>query len=60
MNENLNIARCITGQSKSGICGAAAYCNKPYLCCAVCDEPCNAECRWLERYGNDGERGDGQ
>lgn len=47
MNENLNIARCITGQSVSGVCGAAAYCDKPYLCCAVCDEPCNAKCGWL-------------
>ena len=40
-------ARCITGQSGSGICGAAAYCNRPYTCCAQCDEDCNGRCGWL-------------
>ena len=42
-------ARCITGQSGSGICGAAAYCDQPYDCCAQCDEDCNGRCGWIPR-----------
>lgn len=42
-------ARCITGQSGSGICGAAAYCDRPYDCCAQCDEDCNGRCGWIPR-----------
>lgn len=42
-------ARCITGQSGSGICGAAAYCGQPYDCCAQCSEDCNGRCGWIPR-----------
>ena len=41
-------AKCITGKSKSGICGAAAYCDTEYNCCAQCPEDCNSRCGWLE------------
>lgn len=40
-------ARCITGKSKSGICGAAAYCSTNCKCCAECDEDCNSRCGWI-------------
>ena len=38
----------ITGKSKSGICGAAAYCGTEYNCCAQCPDDCNSRCGWLE------------
>lgn len=41
-------ARCITGKSGSGLCGAAAYCNEPVSCCAACEDKCNSQCGWLE------------
>ena len=41
-------ARCITGKSGSGLCGAAAYCNEPVECCAACKDKCNSQCGWLE------------
>ena len=41
-------AKCITGKSRSGICGAAAYCEATYKCCAQCPEDCNSRCGWLE------------
>ena len=41
-------AKCITGKSRSGICGAAAYCNTTYKCCAQCPDDCNGRCGWLE------------
>lgn len=41
--------KCITGQAKYGICGAAAYCSQPYNCCAECEEHCNIRCGWLDR-----------
>lgn len=41
-------AKCITGKSKSGICGAAAYCDTEYKCCAQCPDNCNSRCGWLE------------
>lgn len=41
-------AKCITGKSKSGICGAAAYCDTEYNCCAQCPNDCNGRCGWLE------------
>lgn len=41
-------ARCITGKSGSGICGTAAYCDKPYKCCSQCPEDCNIRCGWIE------------
>lgn len=41
-------AKCITGKSRSGICGAAAYCSENYSCCAECDENCNSRCGWID------------
>lgn len=41
-------APCITGKSRSGICGAAAYCEEPVNCCAACKNDCNGRCGWLE------------
>lgn len=40
-------AKCITGQSGSGLCGAATYCNKEYNCCSQCSEDCNGRCGWI-------------
>lgn len=42
-------AKCITGQSGSGQCGAAAYCNKGYNCCAKCPDDCNGRCGWIPK-----------
>lgn len=36
--------KCITGQSGSGVCGAAAYCDKKYTCCSQCPDDCNSRC----------------
>lgn len=41
--------KCLTGQSKSGICGSAAYCSRQYKCCAECSEDCNIRCGWTDR-----------
>ena len=41
-------AKCITGKSSSGFCGAAAYCDEPAQCCAACKKDCNIRCGWLE------------
>lgn len=41
-------AKCITGKSQFGICGAAAYCNMTYKCCTQCPDDCNSRCGWLE------------
>lgn len=41
-------AKCITGKSGSGFCGAAAYCDEPVQCCAACEKDCNCRCGWLE------------
>lgn len=41
-------AKCITGQSGSGQCGAAAYCGKGYNCCSQCPDDCNGRCGWIE------------
>lgn len=41
---------CVTGQSGSGVCGAAAYCNKGYNCCSQCDEGCNVRCGWIPEH----------
>ena len=43
-------AKCITGKSGSGKCGAAAYCDTEYKCCAQCPDDCNSRCGWLEEY----------
>lgn len=43
---------CKTGMSKYGHCGAAAYCDQPYDCCANCPEPCNIRCGWLDVEGD--------
>lgn len=40
-------AKCITGQSGSGFCGGAAYCNEEYDCCAQCPDNCNSRCGWI-------------
>lgn len=47
-NEVSGPEKCITGKSKSGICGAAAYCDTEYKCCAQCPDDCNSRCGWLE------------
>ena len=47
-NEVSGTAKCITGKSKLGICGAAAYCDTEYKCCAQCPDDCNGRCGWLE------------
>ena len=47
-NEVSGPAKCITGKSGSGICGAAAYCGTEYKCCAQCPDDCNSRCGWLE------------
>ena len=47
-NEMPGPAKCITGKSGSGICGAAAYCDTEYNCCAQCPNDCNSRCGWLE------------
>lgn len=47
-NEVSGPAKCITGKSKSGICGAAAYCDTECNCCAQCPDDCNSRCGWLE------------
>lgn len=47
-NEVSGPAKCITGKSKSEICGAAAYCDTEYKCCAQCPDDCNGRCGWLE------------
>ena len=40
-------AKCITGQSGSGLCGAAAYCSQEYHCCSQCPDDCNSRCGWI-------------
>lgn len=47
-NEMPGPAKCITGKSGSGICGAAAYCDTEFKCCAQCPDGCNSRCGWLE------------
>ena len=42
-------AKCITGKSRSGICGAAAYCDTTYKCCAQCPDDCNGRCGWIPK-----------
>lgn len=41
--------RCITGQSRSGRCGAAYYCTEPVDCCAKCKNDCNGRCGWIDK-----------
>lgn len=41
-------AKCITGKSRSGICGAATYCSENYSCCSECNQNCNSRCGWLD------------
>ncbi len=40
-------AKCITGQSGSGLCGAATYCSQEYNCCSQCPDDCNSRCEWI-------------
>ena len=42
-------AKCITGQSGSGVCGAAACCDKKYTCCSQCPDDCNSRCGWIPK-----------
>lgn len=51
--------KCLTGQSKSGICGSAAYCTQPYECCAECGESCNVRCGWTDRKKPDAQKTQG-
>lgn len=57
--ENENVAECIKGKSQSGVCGAAAYCDKGLKCCSECAEPCNSRCGWLDKLDNVIEKTDG-
>lgn len=43
---------CITGMSSTGHCGAAAFCDKPHMCCLQCSDPCNSRCGWLAAEEN--------
>lgn len=45
--DNEGPAKCITGQSGSGVCGAATYCDKKYTCCSQCPDGCNSRCGWI-------------
>ncbi|MEQ2991428.1 ParB/RepB/Spo0J family partition protein [Blautia wexlerae] len=47
VKDNEGPAKCITGQSGSGVCGAAAYCDKKYTCCSQCPDDCNSRCGWI-------------
>lgn len=53
-------AKCITGQSGSGQCGAAAYCDKGYNCCSQCPDDCNGRCGWIESCQPAAEPQDGK
>lgn len=48
-------AKCITGQSGSGLCGAAAYCSQEYHCCSQCPDDCKTcmenDCGLCDRTG---------
>ena len=47
VKDNGGPAKCITGQSGSGLCGAAAYCSQEYHCCSQCPDDCNSRCEWI-------------
>lgn len=49
-NEMPSPAKCINGKNGSGKCGAAAYCDTEYKCCAQCPDDCNSRCGWLEEH----------
>ena len=53
--------KCLTGQSKSGMCGTAAYCAQPYQCCSECGESCIVRCGWapIEKPGTQEAQGNG-
>lgn len=53
-------AKCITGKSGSGQCGAAAYCDKGYNCCSQCPDDCNGRCGWIESCQPAAEPQDGK
>ena len=48
MEQAIHGKPCVTGLSKSGVCGAAQCCDAPYGCCIACPTPCNGRCGWLE------------
>lgn len=54
--ENDNVAECIKGKSQSGVCGAAAYCDKGVQCCSECSDPCNSRCGWLDKLDDTAEK----
>ena len=45
--KEIKMEKCITGESGSGYCGAAAYCGEEYKCCNQCDKMCNSYCGWI-------------
>lgn len=51
-------AKCFTGKSKSGLCGAAAYCSTDNKCCAECTDPCSSRCGWLDEPEKEEEKVD--
>ena len=59
-NDMSGPAKCIAGQSGSGQCGAAAYCDKGYNCCAQCPDDCNGRCGWIESCQPAAEPQDGK
>lgn len=47
--EEAGPARCVTGRSENGFCGAAAYCTEAVSCCTNCSKDCNGRCGWLTK-----------
>lgn len=45
-------------RNDSGLCEAAAHCDKEFDCCVECQEPCNARCGWLEALETPEEESD--
>lgn len=50
---NPNLKPCVTGMSKSGACGSAAYCEAPYSCCKECKKECSLRCGWIREEIDD-------
>lgn len=53
MNDSRTTPLCITGKSKSGQCGHAAFCDTGRVCCAGCKRDCNMRCGWLDVKENE-------
>ena len=48
---NPNLSKCVTGASKSGVCGNRVCIEGQGInCCAACEhrDSCNSACGWLE------------